>query len=98
MHWRRFATSSIPTHSETEFADWLLARWREKDDLLEYYLVHGEFPATEGEGGGYVETGVRPESAVRELVSIFVPMAAFALVVNVLLKVWGMVLKVLHIR
>ena len=108
MHWRRFAISSIPIHDEKAFSDWLLARWREKDDLLEYYLENGRFPADEGttpavnggnslKGAGYIETEVRPSSPL-EVLTIFVPLAAFVLVVNVILKFLNMFLRILRIR
>jgi len=32
---------------EKEFDRWLEARWREKDELLEYYEKNGNFPADE---------------------------------------------------
>ena len=100
MHWRRFAIKDIPTHDEKVFSDWLLARWREKDDLLEHYLEHGRFPADSGtspalhgakplRGAGWIETEVRPKNPL-EVMQILVPVAALALVVNVLLKFWNM--------
>lgn len=108
MHWRRFALSSIPTHSEAAFSAWLLARWREKDDLIEHYLEHGRFPADAGispavngakpvEGAGWIETEVRSKHPL-EVFQILVPVAAFALGVNVLLKMANLVLTVLHVR
>ena len=108
MHWRRFAIKDIPTHDEKVFADWLLARWREKDDLIEYYLEHDRFPADEGtspavnggkpiKGAGHIETEVRPSSPF-EVLQIFVPAAAFALVVNVVVKFVGMMLRILRLK
>jgi hypothetical protein len=47
MHWRRFAISTIPISSTAEFEAWLAERWREKDDLLEYYMQNGRFPEDE---------------------------------------------------
>lgn len=47
MHWRRFDIASIPLDSPEKFELWLRQRWEEKDDLLEYYLVHGAFPEDE---------------------------------------------------
>jgi hypothetical protein len=44
MHWRRFAVADIPTDS-AEFEAWVLARWREKDTLIEHYMRNGRFPA-----------------------------------------------------
>ena len=108
MHWRRFAIKDIPTHDDKVFADWLLARWREKDDLLEHYLENGRFPADAGtspslngakplKGAGWIETEVRPKNPL-EVFQILVPVAAFALVINVLLKFWNMFLRILHVR
>jgi lysocardiolipin and lysophospholipid acyltransferase len=44
MHWRRFELSSIPINDTAAFDAWLLARWREKDVLLEHYTRTGGFP------------------------------------------------------
>lgn len=108
MHWRRFAIKDIPTHDDKVFGEWLLKRWREKDDLIEYYLEHGRFPADQGvtsaadgaeslRGAGWIETDVKPTNPL-EFLQIFAPVAAFALVVNVVSKFAAIVLKVLHIR
>ncbi|KAJ9651363.1 hypothetical protein H2198_009365, partial [Neophaeococcomyces mojaviensis] len=48
MYWRRFAVKNIPIHDEKAFALWLIARWREKDLLIENYYIHGHFPADTG--------------------------------------------------
>jgi hypothetical protein len=98
MHWRRFAIADIPIHDEKVFADWVLARWREKDDLLQYFVENQRFPADDGstpnvnggqptKGAGWIETEVRPKIWY-EWLQIFVPAAALALVINV---VWKMV-------
>ncbi|KAK3202389.1 hypothetical protein GRF29_161g1026955 [Pseudopithomyces chartarum] len=108
MHWRRFAIKDIPTHDDKVFSDWLLARWREKDDLLEHYLDNGCFPADSGtsptvngakplQGAGWIETEVRPKNPF-EVVQILIPVAALALVINVLLKLSNMFLRLLNIR
>lgn len=108
MHWRRFALSDIPLGDEKVFGDWLLARWREKDDLLQYYIENNRFPADEGvteangngkqvKGAGWIETEVRPLNPM-EWLQIFVPGAALALVVNVFVKMFDIVLKTMHIR
>lgn len=74
MYWRRFALSDIPLENKEEFEQWLLARWREKDDLLEEFYDTGRFPTSLAssinvEGGsedqkqeaanGYIETTIR---------------------------------------
>ncbi|KAJ8114053.1 hypothetical protein OPT61_g3958 [Boeremia exigua] len=107
MHWRRFAIADIPLHDEAVFADWLLARWREKDDLLQYYIENNRFPADDGvgvddkgtqvKGAGWIETEVRPARAW-EWIQVLVPVGAVALLINVVLKMAGMVLRVLRLR
>ncbi|KAF9364931.1 hypothetical protein BGX34_012038 [Mortierella sp. NVP85] len=44
MHLRRFAIKDIP-ESEPEFVEWVRARWREKDDLMEEFYTTGKFPS-----------------------------------------------------
>lgn len=108
MHWRRFAIKDVPYHDNKAFEAWLLERWREKDDLLEYYLENGRFPADDGvsegvngsgkvRGAGYIETQVRPKNPL-EVVLIAAPPFALGLVINVIYKFWLMVLTVLRLR
>ncbi|KAF2868493.1 acyltransferase-domain-containing protein [Massariosphaeria phaeospora] len=108
MHWRRFATKDIPLSDAHEFGDWLLARWREKDDLLEYFIQNGRFPADDGtspsvngtkplKGAGHIETEVRPTHPL-EFLQVFAPAAALGLVVNVVLKFINLVLRTMRIR
>ncbi|KAB2100659.1 hypothetical protein AG0111_0g11174 [Alternaria gaisen] len=108
MYWRRFAIADIPLHDEKIFSDWLLARWREKDDLLQYFVENQRFPADEGEtpsvdggaplkGAGWIETDVRPKLWY-EWIQIFVPTAALALIVNVFIKITNIVMKVTRVK
>jgi lysocardiolipin and lysophospholipid acyltransferase len=108
MHWRRFRIADIPLHDEKVFSDWVLARWREKDDLLQYFVENNRFPADEGvsasskdgkavKGAGWIETEVRPVKW-GEWIQVFIPSAALGLVLNVVLKLLDIVLKVLRIR
>ncbi|KAG9196091.1 hypothetical protein G6011_01212 [Alternaria panax] len=108
MYWRRFAIADIPLHDEKIFSDWLVARWREKDDLLQYFVENQRFPADDGEtpsvnggpslkGAGWIETDVRPKLWY-EWLQIFVPTAALALVVNVIIKIANIVMKVTRVR
>lgn len=108
MHMRRFRIADIPTQDEKAFSDWLLARWREKDDLLQYFVENQRFPADEGvtpnvnggeplKGAGWIETEVRPVKWF-EWVQIFIPIAALALVINVIVKFATMILRILRIR
>jgi lysocardiolipin and lysophospholipid acyltransferase len=108
MHWRRFRIADIPTNDEALFSDWLLARWREKDDLLQYYVENNRFPADQGltpsvnggepsKGAGWIETEVRPEKWY-EWVQVFVPVAAVGLLINVLLKIVHMALSIAKLK
>ena len=96
MHWRRFAVSSIPVNDPAAFEQWVLARWREKDELLEIFYDTGRFPAAspgqDGKDGGYIETEVRLGSWA-EIGQIYVVLAAVALVCNVLTKLWTMMIS-----
>jgi lysocardiolipin and lysophospholipid acyltransferase len=89
MHWRRFRISDIPTHDEDSFEKWLLARWREKDELLQHYQVHGRFTVdTDGKEPLVepIETEVRP-AVWFEWGQIFVPCALTTLLVNAVLGI-----------
>jgi hypothetical protein len=90
MHWRRFRFSDIPIHDEVSFEKWLLARWREKDELLQYFQVNGRFAAdTDVKAplvGSSIETEVKPVIWF-EWGQIFVPFALAILLVNVALKI-----------
>ncbi|KAJ4982536.1 lysocardiolipin acyltransferase [Stagonosporopsis vannaccii] len=107
MHWRRFRIADLPLHDDKAFALWLAARWREKDDLLQFFLDHNRFPADADagvdddgnpvRGAGWIETDVRPNRWT-EWLQVFVPTGAVALVANVVAKVVAMVLRVLRRR
>ena len=47
LHVRRFPIDCLPT-DEPALADWLLERFREKDELLEHYYQNGAFPNAAG--------------------------------------------------
>jgi lysocardiolipin and lysophospholipid acyltransferase len=108
MHWRRFRIDAIPIHDEAAFSDWLLARWREKDALIEHYLQHGRFPADDGttpavnggeplKGCGHIETEVRPTNML-EVLQMFALPASSVLVINVVLKMVSLLLTVLRLQ
>ena len=109
MYWRRFPVSSIPVDDSKAFEEWVLQRWREKDDLLEYYSQHGRFPpspesldgaanaskqATGEKDPGHLVTEVKLAQWF-EVGQIFVVIAAVGLVLNVLLKFWRLVRSIL---
>ena len=93
MHWRRFAVSSIPVTDPEAFQQWVLARWREKDDLLETFYDTGRFPTDSmlsgTKDGGYIETEVMLQHWA-EVGQIFVVLATVALIANVLTQLWTM--------
>lgn len=92
MHWRRFAVKDIPIHNQKAFETWLIARWREKDILIENYLRTGNFPADTGatkmksgqikRGSGHLEVQIR-SSHWYEFLQIFAPMGVLAMVLAV---------------
>jgi len=90
MYWRRFAIKDIPIHNDKAFENWLMARWREKDALMETYMATGSFPADNGSsrypstgkvirGCGHLEVQIRPNKWY-EFLQIFAPMGALAMV------------------
>lgn len=100
MYWRRFAVSSIPLSDATEFDKWLVERWREKDDLLEQWYNTGRFPsdaaAADPSKGispdGFIETEMTLGNWL-EVGQLYVVLAALALVVNVVLKFFGIFVR-----
>eukprot|EP00475_Leptophrys_vorax_P000009 TRINITY_DN10002_c0_g1_i1.p1 TRINITY_DN10002_c0_g1~~TRINITY_DN10002_c0_g1_i1.p1 ORF type:complete len:336 (+),score=85.70 TRINITY_DN10002_c0_g1_i1:572-1579(+) len=44
MHVRRIPLSHFKNMSEDDVSTWLYNTWKEKDQLLEYFYEHGEFP------------------------------------------------------
>lgn len=98
MYWRRYAISSIPIDDVKGFELWLKQIWLEKEELLEYYTQNGRFPADDGQdltkganaprGAGFIETEVRLAHWY-EPGSIFVFLAVYALIANLLSKAWN---------
>lgn len=100
MHWRRYKVSEIPLDDRKETEEWVLQRWREKDDMMEQFRQTGKFPGDasavtiEGAGktsksGTHIETEVKPRY-VWEFLQMFVPILAAALVGNILVKLVNM--------
>lgn len=97
MHWRRYKLKDMPLDEKDQFHDWVLARWREKDDLLDAFIRTGRFPAdkvavdiedgpTDSFKTPYINTEVRPRSPV-EFLQIFMPVAAAATVGRALVQI-----------
>ena len=91
MHWRRFRIAEIPFDDKDAMHEWVMRRWREKDDLVEAFLREGKFPADAEavriEGApqekafrsAYINTEVRPRSPL-EFLAMFMPVLAAGLV------------------
>lgn len=103
MHWRRFKVADIPIDDKASMHEWLDARWREKDDLLDAFQKTGRFPADKSavhiEGGpdddlktAYITTEVRPR-ATGEFLQMFAPVAAAGVVGRILFQVLWRVWK-----
>lgn len=92
MYWRRFKIKDIPIDNEKAFELWLIARWREKDLLIENYLIHGRFPGDTGasrkpsgeivRGAGHHNVEIR-SSHWYEFLQIFAPMGILAMVLYI---------------
>lgn len=94
FYWRRFRIDDIPLESTDEFDVWLRERWYEKDALMETYKSTGRFPPSvaapgqaKGESNDYIETEVRTKYWY-EFLRIFLIVGIFALLGNVVTKMW----------
>lgn len=103
MHWRRFAIKDIPVGDENSFRDWLLARWREKDALLEFYAENGHFPAGKdhkpccsgkklSKDTECIDVKLRPRS-ISEVLQIFVPPVALILAAMIVSQITAVALE-----
>ncbi|CEP16595.1 hypothetical protein [Parasitella parasitica] len=43
---RRFRVDSLPLQNETEFNQWNIERWKEKDEFMDYFYKNQAFPQT----------------------------------------------------
>lgn len=94
MYWRRYRVSEIPTEEE-KFKAWILDRWREKDDLLDYFNSHKHFPpspAPEKSGPSssdhmdWISTEVKPLHWFTWL-QIYLPLTGLAAVTAAVTKI-----------
>jgi hypothetical protein len=113
MYWRRFAVKDIPTAPEA-FDKWVLDRWREKDEMLEYFKQNNRFTADEEvieykpiPNGAGITKPVRNVSYVEtelrpsspfESLQIFIPSLTILLIVYLVRKMWIWLLVTLTIR
>jgi hypothetical protein len=92
--------SSIPLSDGKEFENWLIERWREKDEILEQWYNTGRFPSdpesADSKRGisedGFIETEMTLNNWM-EIGQLYVVLAALALVVNVVLKFFGLFMR-----
>ncbi|OLL27007.1 putative acyltransferase [Neolecta irregularis DAH-3] len=75
MHFRRYLVSDIPYDNEVAFEDWLLKRWKEKEEMLDYFYTNGHFHSDVD----VVKTQAKLESLL-EIFDIFNGLLAFILV------------------
>ena len=93
MYWRRFAMSSIPLSDHEAFEDWLIERWREKDELLDQWYTTSRFPSDIGSADskkgisedGFIETEMTLGNWM-EIGQLYVVLATVALIVNIILQ------------
>jgi lysocardiolipin and lysophospholipid acyltransferase len=99
MYWRRFAVADMPLDDHDKFELWLRDRWYEKDAFMEQYLTTGEFPASKAaindvksspEHKDFIETEVKL-AHWWEIGNIFLVLATFGLLANILARVWNVV-------
>ena len=97
MYWRRFAVNDMPLDDHDKFELWLRERWHEKDRLLEHFVEHGSFPSDKSAVNG-ASNGATTDDVVEtevklghwyEVFNIFIMLATFALIANMLARVWN---------
>jgi lysocardiolipin and lysophospholipid acyltransferase len=97
MYWRRFAVDDIPLDDHEKFDSWLRERWHEKDLFLEHFVEHGSFPTDKATVNGTSNVATADEVVETEVklghwyevFNIFIMLATFALVANVLARIWN---------
>lgn len=91
MYWRRFKTADIPAEDSQAFEEWMMLRWREKDELLERFAQTGRFPSNNDLQAlakpDYFETEVKPRRPA-EILNIFAPLALISLLGYALDRAW----------
>jgi lysocardiolipin and lysophospholipid acyltransferase len=97
MFWRRLAIADMPLDDHEKFDLWLRERWHEKDALLEHFVEHGSFPSDKAAING-VANGTAKDEVIEaevklahwwEVGNIFIMLATFGLIANILARVWN---------
>jgi len=87
----------MPLDDPDKFDLWLRERWYEKDALMEQYISTGRFPANKAVTNGTTKSSGKDEDFIEtevklgnwwEVGNIFVVLATFALIFNLLARVW----------
>lgn len=103
MYWRRFKIADMPLEDKDAMYEWILQRWREKDDLIDHFVEHGKFPGDKEavfiEGGpqekewktAYINTEVKPRMTF-EFLQMFAPVTVVMLVARILVQILDLVL------
>ncbi|KAF1797084.1 hypothetical protein FB192DRAFT_1291526 [Mucor lusitanicus] len=85
---RRFKVDSIPISNEAEFNQWNLERWKEKDDLMDYFYKHGVFPSNHSstaagmDDSRVVDVPIRLNNSVFDLARIWVFIVPYLLILK----------------
>ncbi len=92
MHWRRFRIADMPINDSDAMHEWTLARWREKDEMIDAFLREGKFTAADPEAvqiedapqekqfkAAYINTEVMPRTSF-EFLGMFMPVLGAAMV------------------
>lgn len=96
MYWRRYRVADLPLNDNAAMFDWLMARWREKDDLMEAFMRDGKFPgdtaAVDIEGGPqdefktpYISSQVENRQPF-EVLQLLVPVVTLTLIARGLVQ------------
>ena len=94
MYWRRFRVADIPIDDAKAFEKWLLARWKEKDALIEGFMQRGRFPPNpparedkvRKQRGAFYETEVKQRYTL-EFLLMFSQVAVLGVVVYLVMAV-----------
>ena len=102
MHWRRYRIKDLPMDDADAFHEWVMDRWREKDNMIEVFLKDGKFPADvegvqiegapkeKGFRSAYINTEVMPRSPI-EFLAMFGPVVGAAVGGMIMVKIFDLI-------
>lgn len=84
---RRFKVNSIPIENETEFNNWNLERWKEKDELMDHFYKKGKFPnnSSSSDTDRVIDIPIQLNNSLLDLAQIWVFIVPYLLVLKKLL-------------